>query len=202
MIFFELLATKFKRKILFLYLISQLKFCILSIILLLLIFAGNNAVAQLKPSSENKKTSTVETANSSTKRPRQRSQNPVFLGQKVTEKAIVPLGNQEVITDILVRFVDENGKLIQGKTKPDIITREFNLHKIDVGGTFFIDYATDLGSSDAVIGQPATVRNRPGSGLGYGLGLRAFTPIGAIRTEFALNDEGDTEFIVKIGDRF
>jgi outer membrane protein insertion porin family len=75
-------------------------------------------------------------------------------------------------------------------------------NKIDLGGTFFLDYATDLGSADAVIGQPATVRHRPGEGLGYGLGLRALTPIGAVRTEFALNDEGETEFIFDIGDRF
>ncbi len=75
-------------------------------------------------------------------------------------------------------------------------------NQINVGGTFFIDYANDLGSSDAVIGQPAVVRNRSGNGLGYGLGLRALTPIGAVRMEFTLNDEGNTKFIFKIGDRF
>ena len=73
---------------------------------------------------------------------------------------------------------------------------------INVGGTFFIDYASDLGSADAVIGQPAIVRDRSGDGLGYGLGLRTLTPIGAVRTEFALNDDGDTKFIFTIGDRF
>lgn len=81
---------------------------------------------------------------------------------------------------------------------------DFNAFKkvIDVGGTLFIDYASDLGSADAVIGQPAEARERPGSGFGYGLGLRTLTPIGAVRTEFALNDEGDAEFIFTIGDRF
>ena len=73
---------------------------------------------------------------------------------------------------------------------------------IDVGGTLFVDYATDLGSADAVIGQPAVVRDKPGDGLGYGFGLRTLTPIGAVRTEFAFNDEGDTEFIFSVGDRF
>ena len=73
---------------------------------------------------------------------------------------------------------------------------------LDVGGTLFIDYANDLGSADAVIGQPAVVRDRPGDGLGYGLGLRTLTPIGAVRTEFALNDDGDAEFIFTVGDRF
>lgn len=81
---------------------------------------------------------------------------------------------------------------------------DFNAFRnlIDVGGTLFVDYANDLGSADAVIGQPAVVRERPGDGLGYGLGLRTLTPLGAVRTEFALNDEGDAEFIFKIGDRF
>ncbi|WP_036487615.1 BamA/TamA family outer membrane protein [Myxosarcina sp. GI1] len=73
---------------------------------------------------------------------------------------------------------------------------------IDVGGTFFIDYGSDLGTNDDVIGRPAQVRDKPNSGLGYGLGLRALTPVGAVRLEFALNDEGDSEIIFAIGDRF
>lgn len=73
---------------------------------------------------------------------------------------------------------------------------------LNVGGTLFIDYASDLGSADAVIGQPAVVRDRTGDGLGYGLGLRTLTPIGAVRTEFALNDDGDAEFLFTVGDRF
>ncbi|MEM7591931.1 MAG: BamA/TamA family outer membrane protein [Cyanobacteria bacterium P01_A01_bin.83] len=81
---------------------------------------------------------------------------------------------------------------------------DFNAFRkeFDVGGTLFFDYANDLGSDDDVIGQPAVVRERPGDGFGYGLGLRTLTPIGAVRTEFALSDEGDTEFIFTIGDRF
>ena len=72
----------------------------------------------------------------------------------------------------------------------------------DVGGTLFFDYGTDFGSGDAVIGQPAVVRDKPGNGFGYGLGLRSLTPIGTVKLEFALNDEGDSEFIFQIGDRF
>ncbi|MEL6494564.1 MAG: BamA/TamA family outer membrane protein [Cyanobacteria bacterium J06623_7] len=75
-------------------------------------------------------------------------------------------------------------------------------NQIEVGGTFFVDYASDLGSADAVIGRPGVVRDRTGSGWGYGLGLRTLTPVGAVRTEFALNDAGDREFIFTIGDRF
>ncbi|MEM6610765.1 MAG: BamA/TamA family outer membrane protein [Cyanobacteria bacterium P01_C01_bin.72] len=73
---------------------------------------------------------------------------------------------------------------------------------LPINGALFIDYASDLGSADAVIGQPAVVRNRPGDGLGYGLGIQTRSPIGLIRTEFALNDQGDSEFIFSVGDRF
>ncbi len=73
---------------------------------------------------------------------------------------------------------------------------------VDVGGTLFFDYATDLGSGDDVIGMPAEARDKPGDGYGYGLGVRALTPVGPVRLEFGINDEGDTRVIFKIGDRF
>jgi len=73
---------------------------------------------------------------------------------------------------------------------------------IPLGGGIFIDYATDLGTEDDVEGEPAEVRDKPGDGLGYGVGLRAKTPLGAVRLEFALNDEGDSAVIFNIGDRF
>lgn len=73
---------------------------------------------------------------------------------------------------------------------------------IDIGGTLFFDYATDLGSGDTVIGEPAEARDKPGTGFGYGVGLRALTPIGPVRLEFGLNDEGSTQIIFNIGDRF
>ena len=73
---------------------------------------------------------------------------------------------------------------------------------IDVGGALFFDYATDLGSGDAVIGTPGESRDKPGDGFGYGVGLRARTPVGPVRLELGINDEGDTEVIFNIGDRF
>ncbi|MBT9314803.1 BamA/TamA family outer membrane protein [Leptothoe spongobia] len=73
---------------------------------------------------------------------------------------------------------------------------------IDVGGTLFFDYASDLGTGDDVIGEPAEARDKPGDGFGYGLGVRALTSVGAVRLEFGLNDEGDSQVIFKIGDRF
>ena len=73
---------------------------------------------------------------------------------------------------------------------------------IDIGGALFFDYATDLGSGDDVIGTPAEVRDKPGDGFGYGVGLRARTPVGPVRLELGINDDGDTEVIFNVGDRF
>lgn len=73
---------------------------------------------------------------------------------------------------------------------------------INLRGTFFVDFATDLGSGDTVPGEPAEARDKPGSGLGYGLGLRAETGFGPLRAEFGLTDQGDSQFIFTVGDRF
>lgn len=73
---------------------------------------------------------------------------------------------------------------------------------INLGGSLFVDYGSDLGSGDTILGEPAEVRGKPGSGLGYGAGLRAQTPIGTARVEFAWTDAGDNEILFKLGDRF
>ncbi|MEM6254177.1 MAG: BamA/TamA family outer membrane protein [Cyanobacteria bacterium P01_D01_bin.156] len=73
---------------------------------------------------------------------------------------------------------------------------------IDVGGTLFFDYASDLGTADKVIGEPAEARDKPGDGFGYGAGIRALTSIGTVRLEFGLNDEANSQVIFKIGERF
>ena len=74
--------------------------------------------------------------------------------------------------------------------------------EFDVGGTLFIDYATDLGSGDTVTGEPGEVRDKPGYGFGYGAGLRTLTPIGIVRLDLGLNDQGETNIIFGIGERF
>jgi len=71
-----------------------------------------------------------------------------------------------------------------------------------LGGTFFFDYGTDLGSGDTVIGEPAEVRNKPGNGFGGGVGVRLLTTFGQVRGEFGMSDEGDFSFHVELGDRF
>lgn len=71
-----------------------------------------------------------------------------------------------------------------------------------VGGALFFDAATDFGTGGDVPGRPAEVRNKPGSGFGYGVGLRVQSPLGPIRVDFALNDDGGSRFHFGLGERF
>jgi len=71
-----------------------------------------------------------------------------------------------------------------------------------LGGALFLDYATDLGSGDTVPGNPAGVRGKPGSGFGYGAGVRIQSPLGPIRIDYGFNDEGDSRLHFGIGERF
>ncbi len=71
-----------------------------------------------------------------------------------------------------------------------------------VGGAVFLDYGTDLGTADDVPGQPANVRNKPGSGFGYGVGLRIQSPIGPIRIDYGFGEDGDGRFHFGFGERF
>ncbi|TAD76269.1 MAG: hypothetical protein EA001_12650 [Oscillatoriales cyanobacterium] len=74
--------------------------------------------------------------------------------------------------------------------------------QIPVGGVLFLDFASDLGSDEDVPGQPAVVREKPGWGVGYGVGLRARTPFGPIRLDYGWNSEGDSRLHFGIGERF
>ncbi|NEO28285.1 MAG: BamA/TamA family outer membrane protein, partial [Kamptonema sp. SIO4C4] len=66
----------------------------------------------------------------------------------------------------------------------------------------FVDYGTDLGTGDNVPGNPAGVRGKPGDGLGYGVGVRIQSPLGPIRVDYGLNDQGDSRIHFGIGERF
>lgn len=77
----------------------------------------------------------------------------------------------------------------------------FPIFKI-VGGALFFDYGTVLGSDDAVPGEPSIVRQLPGAGYGYGLGVRVQSPLGPIRVDYAINDDGDSEIQFGIGEKF
>ncbi|HEY9644559.1 MAG TPA: BamA/TamA family outer membrane protein, partial [Coleofasciculaceae cyanobacterium] len=71
-----------------------------------------------------------------------------------------------------------------------------------LGGALFFDAGTDLGTASEVPGDPAGIRGKPGSGFGYGVGLRIRSPIGQIRVDYAINDQGGNEFHFGIGERF
>ncbi|MFP4006554.1 MAG: BamA/TamA family outer membrane protein [Spirulinaceae cyanobacterium] len=71
-----------------------------------------------------------------------------------------------------------------------------------VSGVLFADFGTDLGSGSTVPGEPGTAQNKPGTGFGYGTGVRVDSPLGVIRADFGLNDRGDSQFHFGLGHRF
>ena len=71
-----------------------------------------------------------------------------------------------------------------------------------VGGALFFDYGTVIGTDGDVPGEPSIVRELPGSGYGYGVGIRVQSPLGPIRVDYAINDDGDNRIHFGIGERF
>jgi outer membrane protein insertion porin family len=71
-----------------------------------------------------------------------------------------------------------------------------------LGGVVFADFASDLGTGDTVLGNPGGVRDKPGTGFGYGAGIRLNSPLGLIRADFGLNDQGESRLHFGIGQRF
>lgn len=71
-----------------------------------------------------------------------------------------------------------------------------------ISGALFVDVGTDLGTGDNVPGDPAGVRGKAGSGVGGGLGLRVQSPLGPIRVDFAINDNGDSRVHFGVGEKF
>ncbi len=67
-----------------------------------------------------------------------------------------------------------------------------------VSGALFVDVGTDLGTST----ETAEVLNKNGSGYGYGLGVRVQSPLGPIRIDYGINDDGDSRINFGIGERF
>ncbi|KAF8072573.1 OEP80 [Scenedesmus sp. PABB004] len=68
-----------------------------------------------------------------------------------------------------------------------------------VHGTLFADYGSDLDSGESVIGDPAGTRGKPGSGYGFGGGIRVDSPLGPVRLEYAWNDQRRARFHVALG---
>ncbi len=72
----------------------------------------------------------------------------------------------------------------------------------DVGGVIFVDFASDLGTGDSVLGKPASVRDKPGTGAGVGLGVRVRSSVGLLRLDVGVSDSGDIKFILGTKQRF
>lgn len=71
-----------------------------------------------------------------------------------------------------------------------------------IGGAVFVDAASNLGSGDLVPGDPSGKRDLPGTGFGGGLGLRINSPLGPIRIDYGINDQGDGRLHFGLGTRF
>ncbi len=68
-----------------------------------------------------------------------------------------------------------------------------------IGGVIFADFASDLGSGDTVPGEPAVVRDKPGTGFGTGVGARWRSPFGLLRVDIGVNDQGEVRFYTEFG---
>ncbi|WP_420823016.1 BamA/TamA family outer membrane protein [cyanobacterium endosymbiont of Rhopalodia gibberula] len=71
-----------------------------------------------------------------------------------------------------------------------------------VGAALFVDYGTTIKSQRSVRGFPGTIRGLPSDGYGYGLGVRIQSPVGPIRVDYGVNNEGDSRLHFGIGERF
>jgi outer membrane protein insertion porin family len=72
----------------------------------------------------------------------------------------------------------------------------------DVGGVIFVDFESDLGTGDSVLGKPASVRDKPGTGAGVGVGVRVRSRLGLIRLDMGVSDSGDLKFVLGTKQRF
>ncbi|MBD2207756.1 BamA/TamA family outer membrane protein [Calothrix sp. FACHB-1219] len=67
-----------------------------------------------------------------------------------------------------------------------------------VSGALFFDFGSDLGTST----RAAELLNKNGTGYGYGLGVRVQSPLGPIRIDYGISDDGDSRINFGIGERF
>jgi len=92
----------------------------------------------------------------------------------------------------------EEGTLASGRSYVQAsVEYRFPVFSI-VSGAVFLDFGSDLGSST----RAAEVLNKNGTGYGYGLGVRVQSPLGPIRIDYGINDDGDSRINFGIGERF
>ncbi|WP_072619193.1 BamA/TamA family outer membrane protein [Spirulina major] len=72
-----------------------------------------------------------------------------------------------------------------------------------VSGVVFADFASDLGSTPAQVGESGEAEaTKPGTGFGYGAGVRVNSPIGILRADFGITNTGDSRLQFGVGHRF
>ena len=96
-----------------------------------------------------------------------------------------------------VRGYDE-GRLSSGRSYVQA-SAEYRLPLFSIiSGALFFDYGSDLGTTT----RNAQLLNKNGDGYGYGLGVRVQSPLGPIRLDYGINDDGDSRINFGIGERF
>ncbi len=100
-----------------------------------------------------------------------------------------------------IRGYDE-GEVGSGRSYAQL-TAEYRFPLLSfLGGALFVDVGTDLGSGNAVPGAPGPSRGKPGSGVGYGAGVRLSTPLGPLRIDYGFNNQGQGRIHFGFGERF
>lgn len=96
-----------------------------------------------------------------------------------------------------VRGYDE-GDLSSGRSFVEAsVEYRFPLFSV-LSAALFVDVGSDLGTTT----RPAEVLDKNGTGFGYGGGIRVQSPLGPIRIDYGLNDDGDSRIHFGIGERF
>ena len=92
----------------------------------------------------------------------------------------------------------EEGALTSGRTYVQAsVEYRFPVFSV-VSGALFFDVGSDLGTTT----RAAEVLNKNGTGYGYGLGVRVQSPLGPIRIDYGINDDGNSRINFGIGERF
>jgi outer membrane protein insertion porin family len=95
-----------------------------------------------------------------------------------------------------------SGKLASGRSY-GLASVEYRFPIVEsIGGVLFTDFASDFGSGKTVIGEPGEVRNKPGSGFGYGVGVRLNSSFGLFRGDLGVNDQGEIRLEITTGQKF
>ncbi|MDJ0706960.1 MAG: BamA/TamA family outer membrane protein [Leptolyngbyaceae cyanobacterium MO_188.B28] len=101
-----------------------------------------------------------------------------------------------------VRGFEEGGLAASRSFVQATAEYRFPLFASFLGGALFVDFGSALGTQGDVLGDPGLVRDKPGSGFGYGPGLRVQTPLGPLRVDFGFSDDGGNRIHFGLGERF